>query len=124
MTPIEQIVKIILEFPANTLNFWWGIINPIIIENWYIIAIIAIIMLNIAVLKFIITGKWGALGSVLYNIFYIGIIYLIIYFFGPEIILKKYFNSISFLVYVCGFFLTRLILQMINIKNLPSFHYK
>ncbi|KJJ39878.1 hypothetical protein MB09_01530 [Aequorivita vladivostokensis] len=123
MTTLEQFVQLLINLPINTINFLWSIINPIIKENWMFISIVIIIFLNIAMLKFLLTQRWGTLGSLLYNTFYFGIIYLIINTFGPEIILEDYFKTILILAYVAGFFLTRIILKAINIRNLPKFNH-
>ncbi len=123
MTTTEQFVQLIINLPSYTINFLWSIIHPIIIENWRFIFIVLFILLNFAMLKFLLTQRWGTLGSLLYNTFYFGIIYLIINTFGPEIILEDYFKTILILAYVAGFFLTRIILIAINIRNLPKFNH-
>jgi hypothetical protein len=123
MTPIEQVVQIFIDLPLNVIKLLWSIINPILIQNWKVIWITILVLLNIAMLKFLLTQRWGTLGSLLYNIFFFGIMYLIINYYGPEIILEDYFKSISFFVYVIGFFLTRFILKLINAKNMSQFHH-
>ncbi|MCI5056804.1 MAG: hypothetical protein MRY83_11890 [Flavobacteriales bacterium] len=123
MTFIDQIVQILLDFPLNTLRFFWNIVNPLIIEHWVIIAVTLVILINLAMIKFVVTGRWATLGSLLYNVFYFGILYFLIRFSGPEIILEDYFKSLSFLLYVIGFFLTRIILKSINAQNLSPFHF-
>lgn len=119
----EQLIQIIKELPLNSIKFLWSIINPILLENWKIIALSVFVLLNIAMLKFVLTGRWSMLGSLLYNLFFCGVLYLIIRIFGPDIIVEDYFKTISFFVYVLGFFLTRLVLNALQIKNLPKFHY-
>lgn len=118
----EQLIQIIKELPLNSIKFLWSIINPILLENWKTLAFSVFVLLNIAMLKFVLTGKWSMLGSLLYNLFYFSILYLIIRIFGPDIIVEDYFKTISFFVYVLGFFLTRLVLNALKIKNLPKFH--
>jgi membrane-bound ClpP family serine protease len=120
---IDKFVQLFLNLPLIAINFAWNIINPILIQNWVTIIVIIFVLLNIATLKFLLTNKWGALGSLFYNIFYFGIMYLVINNCGPEIILEDYFKTISFVVYVAGFFLTRFILNKLNIKNMSRFHY-
>jgi hypothetical protein len=123
MTPIEQVLQIFIDLPVNVIKSLWGIINPILIENWKTIWVTIIILLNIAMLKFFLTQRWGMLGSLLYNFFFFSIMYLIINYSRPEIIFEDYFKNISFLVYVVGFFLTRFILKLINAKNMSQFHH-
>jgi hypothetical protein len=123
MTFIDEITQLILNLPLNSISFAWSIINPILIENWLKLTVAIIILINIAMLKFLITGKWGTLGSLLYNFFFFGIMYLIINNFGPEIILEDYFKIISFLTYITGFFLTRLVLRSVRVENMPKFRF-
>jgi membrane-bound ClpP family serine protease len=122
MTPIEQFIQLLIDLPVNALNFTWSIINPILIDNWKFLLISIIILLIIATIKFFLTQQWGTLGSLLYNIFFFGIMYFIINKFGPDLILEDYFKTISFLIYFIGFFLTRIILKKLKIKSLPNFH--
>ena len=123
MTLIDQMVQIIINLPLEMVRSAWNIINPIIIDNWDRILIAIVILLVVASIKFIFTRRWGTLGSLLYHIFFFGIMYFYIRTVGPEVILEDYFKYISFAIYVIGFFSTRFILKAIGVKNMPDFHY-
>jgi len=120
---LNQFMEIFIPSITKGLNFAWDIINTALIDNWQKILIIIIIMFAFACLKYLFTGQWGTLGSLLYNLFYFSIMYLIINNFGPEIILEDYFKTIMFLAYVAGFFLARIVLKAFNVKNMPQFHH-
>jgi hypothetical protein len=123
MTPIEQMVQIIINLPLEMVRSAWNIINPILIENWDRILIAIVILLVVASIKFIFTRRWGTLGSLLYHIFFFGIMYFYFRAVGPEVILEDYFKYISFIIYIVGFFLTRFILKAFGVKNMPDFYY-
>ena len=69
----------------------WSVIKSLLIEWWLLILVILFIFLIIAITKSLF-GKWGMLGSLLYNVIYFGILLLVVLIWGPEVFVNDYFS--------------------------------
>ncbi len=85
-------------------------------EHWlYTIGILAVILIY-AFMKFIFTGRWKTLGSVLYTYTYYGILFIISLIFGPEVFANDWFKLVLFLAYVISFVWVGYILDKSKIR--------
>jgi hypothetical protein len=62
-------------------------------------------------------GRWGSLGSLLYNFFYFGTLYIIGLLWGPEIFVDDLFNAACAVVlYPACYLLVGYILERTGLK--------
>jgi hypothetical protein len=110
VTPIEFYQRIMQAINEGTHEVALAIplaLKPILISYWpYIIIFILLFFLS----RFLDRG----IGSVIYNIFYFGILSMIIALKGFDILFSPYFDLACVLVYLLSFYITGLILREIK----------
>lgn len=100
---IDESVKLIASILTETAKQMWSL-------YWQYILIF---ILFTALVK-VLTGK---IGSLIYNIIYFGILFVIIVMRGFEILLDPYFDFICLLLYVVSYYLTGRILKKVKPKR-------
>ncbi len=120
MDPTEQATKIISDLPGQILEslimwikIFWDLFVEILIKNWLFVLFFTVLILVIAIVKLITMGRWGMLTSILYRIFYFGILFVVILVFGAEIIVTDSFQALAGIIGVIifeiiGFFIRKL----------------
>ncbi len=120
MDPLEEVTKIIKSLPVQILEFqimwvkiFWDSFIELLIEHWLTVFLLLILVLIIAVMNLVITGRWGMLVSILYRIFYFGILFVVILVFGAEIIVTDSFQILAGIIGIIifetiGFFIRKL----------------
>ena len=103
---IASSTAIAVEFAKSILMVLWTSLWP---YRFYIVAFVFILFI-IASVKAML-GRTGMLGSLLYHIIYFGILALIIWIKGLEILLNPFFDLIGFILYSVCYWLTGIILQ-------------
>lgn len=92
----------------------WNMAQEVISNHfWTIVMILGVIFL-LALLNFIITRRWGWLGSVIYNYLYFGLLYIYTLIFGPDIFANDWIKVILFLVYIICYTITGILLRRIR----------
>lgn len=81
----------------------WNILISQIKEHWGFFLIILFIVLLFAFIRYLITGRWAMLGSVIYNYLYFGILFIIGLIFGPEVFANDYFKIVLAILYLFCF---------------------
>lgn len=92
-------------------------IRQFIIINWKGFVIFLIVILLIAVLDYLLTGKWRTLGRVLYSYIYWGIVAIIALLFGPEIFANDWIDILLFIVYAISFFFVGRFLRWCRVRD-------
>jgi len=93
----------------------WSSVLSILSEYWLFFMTVFFIILLIVSLKAML-GRWGSLGSFLYNFFYFGILFLICLILGPEIFVKNYFNTFcAIILYPVCYRLVGIILERLGL---------
>lgn len=89
----------------------WHIVISLLKEHLLLIAVVVLVLLAVALFKAMM-GRWGMLGSVLYNLIYGTALLLIGFIWGPEVFVNDYFNLIcAVLLYPICYFLVGIILK-------------
>lgn len=118
---IKQIVELlttgIAVATAHTYWMFWEILLSFLAQHLLGALIALVAILGYAALLFIITGRWRVLGSVLYNYFYFGILFVIGLIGGPELYANDYFPIIATIVYIISFSVVGLILLTTGIRT-------
>jgi len=63
----------------------WEAVRNFIFQNWAIILVVVFTLFSIAIGKFLIFGRWGMLGSLLYRVVYLVGLFVVTLVFGPDI---------------------------------------
>lgn len=113
---IESAIKALENGIIGGVNLAWIWFLEILKRNWVFIFTIFSIILFIATIKAMI-GRWGTLGSILYNMFYFGTLFILGLVFGPQIFLDDIFKMIcTVILYPICYWLVGLILNKINLR--------
>lgn len=108
---IELIPNAIEQGTKQAAEILWSVALSLLADHWLLLISIFFIMLIIATAKAIF-GRWGMLGSVLYNFFYFGILFIIGMIWGSEVFVSDYFNfACTALLYPVCYFIVGLILR-------------
>jgi len=95
----------------------WSAVKQLLIEHWGFVIVALVSILILAVLNYLATGRWAMLGSVLYNYFYFGILFVITLIFGPDVFANDWFKIVLFIIYVVCFISVGKLLQKAGIRR-------
>ena len=99
----------------QSCNIFWSILIQFLKENWLPISLILFIIFVLFTLRAMV-GRWGSLGSFLYNLIYFGTLFVIGLIWGPEIFLSDFFNTAcAVILYPICYILVGVILDKINV---------
>lgn len=70
----------------------WGVLMGFLSVNWFWVLLVLFVLFIFVTLKAMM-GRWGSLGSFLYNFFYFGTLFVIGLIWGPGIFVNDYFNA-------------------------------
>lgn len=100
---VTMIMDTIDKVTKEVYHALWNILIAQIKEHWGFFLIILFLVLFFAFLRYMITGRWAMLGSVIYNYLYFGILFIIGLIFGPEVFANDYFKIVLAILYVVCF---------------------
>jgi len=69
----------------------WTALLSFLVQHWIVVLIVLVAILGIAIMKALL-GRWGMLGSVLYNYLYFGILFIVGLIFGSDIFVNNWFS--------------------------------
>lgn len=98
-------------------HMMWDALIYFLIHDWMLVLGLLTFFLVMAIIEFFFTGRWTMLGSVLYNYFYYGILFLIGLMFGPEIFANNWVDLLLFVVYAISFTWVGIILTRTGVQN-------
>lgn len=123
MTPTTTpLLEFVQNMPTLILNAFeegvkqgahllWSVLISTLQQHWRFLMAVFFLIFIVATLKAMI-GQWGMLGSVLYNLFYFGTLFIVGLIWGPEVFLNDYFNAAcSIILYPVCYFLVGWILR-------------
>jgi len=90
----------------------WGVLLNFLKIHWLFIAVFIFIAF-VAVTVKAMFGRWGSLGSFLYNFFYFGTLFVLGLIFGPCIFLNDWFNAACAIILypICYWLVGRILLK-------------
>lgn len=101
---------------AKALRMFWDIGMIYLAQHW-----IAVLMVLFAVFVYALfralLGHWWVLGSVLYNYFYFGTLFVVGLILEPEVFANDYFKIFLVLLYIVCFTLVGKILTKTGLKR-------
>ena len=117
---LETLMNGVAEATIHTYRVFWEILLSFLAQHWLATLGAMIAILIYAIARFLITGRWRVLGSVLYNYFYFGILFVIGLIGGPELYANDYFPIIATIVYIVSFSIVGFILLTTGVRT----HYR
>lgn len=92
----KQVVNLLMDsIEKGTLQaaqMLWEILLAFLSENWFWVLLTLFVLFVFVTLKAMM-GRWGSLGSFLYNFFYFGTLFVIGLIWGPSVFVNDYFNA-------------------------------
>lgn len=124
-SPIQAYTKQIVDTMLNSFaegTLWayrmlWDALLTFLAENWLITLLFLFFVLVAAIVRYLTTGRWKTLGSVLYTYFYFGIMFLIGLIGGPDVYASDYFPIVGLVVYIISFSIVGFILISTGIRR-------
>lgn len=117
----KQVVTLLLDAidkgTKQAYSLIWTAIKEFLATHWLGVIIFLVIVLTLAILNYTFTGKWGWLGSVLYNYLYFGVLLIVALIFGSDIFANEYFGIFLAVLYMVCFTLVGIILGRAGIKK-------
>src|ERR1700739_2425359 len=77
---------------AHAYRIIWDAFITLLWQHWVITIVVLVLILVAATIRAVTTGRWGWLGSVLYNYLYFGTLFVVGLIWGPEIFANDYFE--------------------------------
>lgn len=115
--PANQIIAALGEVPKEFARIVWSIISKVLVKSWPWLLSLILVGLIVAVTKALM-GRWGMLGSILYNLFYFGILLVVVLIWGPEVFVSNAFAAISAVVfYPISYVLTGMVLDKLGVRG-------
>ncbi len=115
----ELIPWIIQQFgiaTAEACRMVWDMGMAYLAQHWVGVLVILFAILLYAIFRAVL-GHWWILGSVLYNYFYFGALFVVGLIWGPEIFANDYFKIFLVLLYIACFTLVGKILTKTGLKR-------
>ena len=114
---VEIMLKSFEEGSLRAARMIWEILLTFVSAHLLLILLLILAVFAAAFLKAMM-GRWGALGSFLYNFLYFGILFVVGLIWGPEIFVADLFNvACTVLLYPACYFLTGKTLEIIGVRR-------
>ncbi len=109
---------IFVEAPKEAANLLWHqILIPTLKEHWLSIGTLLFVVFISVTFKAMI-GRWGSLGSFLYNLLYFSILFVIGLIWGPEVFVSDWMNFFTALIlYPICYWIVGWILDKTGLKS-------
>lgn len=112
---IDSIIKGVEEATKFVVHLLWSTLLSYLKIHWLTVVIVLFSAFVVFTVKAMF-GRWGSLGSFLYNFFYFGTLFVVGLIWGPEIFLGDFFKAICVaILYPVCYFLVGYILDKMKI---------
>lgn len=101
---------------AKAARMFWDAGMDYLLDHWIAVSAVLFLVLIYAIIRAFM-GHWWILGSVLYNYFYFGVLFLIGLILGPEVFANYYFKLVLAVLYIVCFALVGKILNKTGFKR-------
>jgi hypothetical protein len=118
----KEIINATEEGAKQGARMLWDIVLEILKAHPLAVTLILLAIIAIAMVKFML-GRWGMLGSVLYNFFYFGTLLAIGLIWGPGVFVSDFFSAACTLIlYPICYFAVGIILDWIGVRRSKMTH--
>jgi hypothetical protein len=94
---VTETIQTFTSLPLQSARFVWSIFISILKEHWLFLLAVFFVIVVVATIKFMF-GRWGMLGSVIYNSVYFGILLIIGLIWGPDIFVHDLFKPLCLII--------------------------
>lgn len=104
------------ETPKAYRMLWDNLLMPFLVQNWaWIILMLFIVFTYVSIKAFM--GRWGSLGSFLYNLLYFGILFIVGLIWGPEVFAGDFFSLVcTAVLYPACYWASGFIMEKMNVR--------
>jgi uncharacterized membrane protein (DUF106 family) len=113
---IAQMFKAVDDGTKMLYQLLWDELISFLVQHWLLTVTFLLAILIYAFIR-ALAGRWGMLGSVLYNYFYFGTLFTIGLIWGPKVFADDYFKIALVILYVICFLLVGQILRKTGVKG-------
>ncbi len=114
---IDALFNAIDEGTKQAYRMLWNALLSFLSVHWLTVIIVLAVILIIAIIRALI-GRWGMLGSVLYNYFYFGILFVIGLIWGSDIFVSNWFTVAGVIIlYPICYLIVRVILNKTGLRK-------
>lgn len=111
------LVKTFGEAFPKAYRMIWDAVMPVLAANWgWVLLTLFVAFTYVSIKAFM--GRWGALGSFLYNFFYFGTLFIIGLIWGPEVFAGDLFRAAcTVILYPICYLLVGVILDKTGVRR-------
>jgi hypothetical protein len=114
---IDALNKAVEDGTSQAAHMLWSALLSFLAAHALAVMIILFVVLVVAMLKAMM-GRWGTLGSVIYNFLYFGILFVIGLIWGPDVFVSDFFHAAcTLMLYPVCYAITGYILDKIGVRN-------
>lgn len=114
---VEQFLNGIDEGTKQAARMLWGSLTTFLSEHW-LAALLVLFFMFVAVTLKAMMGRWGSLGSFLYNVFYFGTLFVVGLIWGPEVFVNDIFKaSCAIILYPICYIVTGKVLDRMGVRK-------
>lgn len=114
---VELLLNAINEGTKQAAQMLWSILTTFLSEHWLAVLLVLFVVFVAVTLKAMM-GRWGSLGSFLYNFFYFGILFIVGLIWGPEVFVDDYFNAAcAVILYPICYVISGMILDKMGVRR-------
>ncbi len=104
------------EGTKQAARMLWSIFMSFLSQHWFAVMGLIFFIFIVVTLKAML-GRWGSLGSFLYNLFYFGTLFVIGLIWGPEVFVNDFFNAAcAVILYPVCYIITGVILDKMGVR--------
>jgi hypothetical protein len=107
---LNDMLAAIGEAQKEAYKTCWDSLILVLKDHWCFALVLLLVLFLVSFFKAIF-GRWGMLGSFLYNVFYFGILFLIGLIFGSDIFANTFFDIFLAVLYIFCYSLVGIILR-------------
>lgn len=121
----KQVVNMMIDSfeKANmqAVHMLWNALMIFLSQHWVFVFLVLFAILIFTTLKAML-GRWGSLGSVLYNFLYFGTLFIVGLIWGPELFISDIFNATcTIILYPVCYTIVGIILDKTNLRSRKAF---
>ncbi len=104
------------EATLRAYRIYWDILMSFLARHWMlVIGVLFLIFVTVSLKA--MSGRWGSLGSFLYNLFYFGTLFIVGLIWGPEVFAGDMFKfACTVLLYPICYMLSGLVMKKMGVR--------
>ena len=114
---LDAFFNAIDEGTKQAYHMLWNALISFLVDHWISVLVLLAVILIIAIIKAVL-GRWGMLGSVLYNYLYFGILFVIGLIWGSDVFASNWLTIAGTVILYPACYLTvRVILDKTGLRR-------